>query len=87
MYSYGREAVYLVASKLYGEWSAPKFSKILNQEFLSELVARYEIFDPMVRMRLLLACMCLPRATREELRPELEVGRESGPMLDLIEMI
>lgn len=73
MNPYDRDNVYVATSKLKGEWSAPDFSKILTKDMVTDLVSRFDMLEPLVRMRLLLACMGLPTALREELQTELQV--------------
>ena len=68
-----RDLAHYATSKLQGDWSAAAFTKSLSREMLQSLVPRFDKLDPLVRVRLLLAAMLLPRAQREALLPELQV--------------
>ena len=68
-----RDAFNLAQAKLQGEWSAPEFAKSLSAEVLRELLPRFDKLEPLVRVRLLLACLSLEPATRAAMDPELQV--------------
>jgi hypothetical protein len=71
-------AISTTASRLAGDWSAPDFARSLTPALLTELTARFDGLDPLVRVRLLLSVLHLPPDARIGLTAELEVCEQDG---------
>ena len=68
-----RGSVYQALQKLSGDWSAPEYAKTLTREVLTELLPSFEMMEPLVRARLLLAAASLPASAQDVMREQLQV--------------
>ena len=68
-----RGNVFQAFQKLSGDWSSPEYAKLLTKEVLIELLPAFEMMDPLVRARLLLAAASLPASAQEAMRGQLQV--------------
>ena len=68
-----RGTVFQAVQKLSGDWSAPEYVKVLTREVLTELLPHFEMMEPLVRARLLLAAASLPASAQDAMREQLQV--------------
>ena len=68
-----RGSVFQAVQKLSGDWSAPEYAKVLTREVLTELLPSFELMEPLVRARLLLAAASLPASAQDSMREQLQV--------------
>ena len=68
-----RGTVFQAVQKLSGDWSAPEYAKVLTREVLTELLPSFEMMEPLVRARLLLAAASLPASAQDAMREQLQV--------------
>lgn len=66
-----RDIVLWTSSNLAGPWSAGEITGSLTAEMLNDMTAAFDRMEPLVRVRLLIACAFLKPARRAELAPEL----------------
>ena len=77
-----RGSVFQALQKLSGDWSAPEYARLLTKELLTELLPSFDIMDPLVRARLLLAAASLPADAQDSMREQLQVSMaSSGPCM------
>ena len=69
-----RDIVHFAASKLQGGWSAADFSKYLTKDTLRDLLPKFDKFEPLVRVRILLSLLTLDKETKHAMNDELQVG-------------
>ena len=69
-----RGSVFQAVQKLSGDWSAPEYAKVLTREVLTELLPGFEMMEPLVRARLLLAAASLPASAQDGMREQLQVS-------------
>ena len=67
-----RDIVLWTSSNLAGPWSAGEITGSLTSEMLRGVITAFDRLEPLVRVRLLLACAFLKPAQRHELASELE---------------
>ncbi len=68
-----RDIVHFIDNKLRGGWSAAELTKHLNKETLRELSQKFERFEPLVRVRILLSLLTLDNEAKTSLSDELKV--------------
>lgn len=68
-----RDITQFASTKLQGGWSAAEFGKHLTKDNLRVLLQRFDKLEPLVRVRLLLACALLEDSAKLALQPEIEV--------------
>ena len=68
-----RDVLHFAAAKLQGGWSAADFGRYLNKDTLKELLIKYDRFEPLVRVRVLLSALTLDDHTKHALQDELKV--------------
>ena len=71
--SHVQGSVSQAVQKLSGEWSAPEYAKVLTREVLTELLPNFEMMEPLVRARLLMAAASLPASAQDAMREQLQV--------------
>ena len=76
-----RGYVYQALQKLSGDWNAPEYARFLTKDILVEILPAFDMMDPLIRARLLLAAACLPPSAQDAMREQLQVGIVSGLML------
>lgn len=64
--STARDTLVWVKSRLQGEWNAPQLASQLSVEKLGHLVEEFDSIDPMIKVRLLVACLFLSKGHRLE---------------------
>ncbi len=73
-----RDISQFASTKLQGGWSAADFGKYLTKDNLRVLLQKFDKLEPLVRVRLLLACVLLEDSAKLTSQPEIEVNDESG---------
>ena len=71
--SMSRGSVFQALQKLSGDWSAPDYARFLTEDILTELLSAFEMMEPLVRARLLLAAASLPADAQDAMRDQLQV--------------
>lgn len=69
-----RDISQFASTKLQGGWSAADFGKYLTKDNLKALLNKFDKLEPLVRVRLLLACVLLEDRAKLALQPEIEVS-------------
>lgn len=69
-----RDLVHFTSSKLQGGWSASDFTKHLTKEALLALLPKFDKFEPLVRVRILLSLLTLDKELKRSLSNELQVS-------------
>lgn len=69
-----RDIVHFTDNKLKGGWSAAELTKYLNKDTLKELHHKFDRFEPLVRVRILLSLLTLDNESKAALRDELKVS-------------
>lgn len=75
-----RDVLHFAAAKLQGGWSAGDFGKYLSRDTVEELVEKFDKFEPLVRVRILLSILTLENQTKHTLHDQLQVrsGKSLG---------
>ncbi len=68
-----RGTVFQALQKLSGDWSAPEYARFLTKDTLTELLSAFDMMEPLVRARLLLAAASLPAEAQDAMREQLQV--------------
>ena len=68
-----RDIVHFTDNKLKGGWSAAELTKYLNKDTLRELIQKFDRFEPLVRVRILLSLLTLDNESKAALHDELKV--------------
>ncbi|CAL5218767.1 g486 [Coccomyxa viridis] len=67
-----RGTVFQALQKLSGDWSAPEYARFLTKDTLTELLSAFDMMEPLVRARLLLAAASLPAEAQVAMREQLQ---------------
>ena len=68
-----RGTVIQALQKLSGDWSAPEYARFLTKDTLTELLSAFDMMEPLVRARVLLAAASLPAEAQDAMREQLQV--------------
>ena len=74
--------VYVASAKLSGDWSADRFVHLVQPAVLQQLLEHFTELDPMVKTRLILACMLASPKQKADCREQLAALAQAATLDD-----